>query len=44
MALARRSLQEATDAVDEFMRGDLVVFRQAVDSAGIGLLRNSPPL
>ena len=39
MEKARLSLAAATEAVDAFMAGELASFGEAVNAAGIGLLR-----
>jgi photosystem II stability/assembly factor-like uncharacterized protein len=38
---ARRSLTAAAESVDTFMNGELASFREAVNAAGIGLLRET---
>jgi hypothetical protein len=39
--LARRSLDEATTAVDRFMDGELAAFRESLAESGIGLFSDS---
>jgi photosystem II stability/assembly factor-like uncharacterized protein len=41
---AEQSLEEAKTAVNDYMTGDLANFREAVDAAGIGLLKEAEPL
>ena len=44
MAKAERALAGAVSDLNEFMEGQLLEFRGAVDAAGIGLLRAAPSL
>ena len=42
--IARRTLDEALAAVNAFMDGELAALREAVDAAGIGLLKTGDPV
>ncbi|NIP18911.1 MAG: hypothetical protein GWM87_12705 [Xanthomonadales bacterium] len=42
--IARRTLDEALSAVNEFLEEDLAAFREAVSAAGIGLLTPTDPV